>query len=65
MNAPLLPEVFLGIDTSIDPPLPFATEGVQRYVWESRFGTMLIEVRDGVTYVNGSRVEPFTREPAE
>jgi hypothetical protein len=34
---------------------------VQRHVWESRFGAMLIEVVDGVAYVNGQRVEP----PAE
>ena len=24
-----------------------------------RFGTMLIETRDGAVYVNGERVEPF------
>jgi len=27
-------------------------------VWEGRFGAMLIEVRDGVAYVNGQRVDP-------
>jgi hypothetical protein len=31
---------------------------VQRHVWESRFGTMLIEVRAGQVLVNGSPVEP-------
>jgi hypothetical protein len=45
MNAPLLPEVLLGVDVFEEPQLPLATEGVQRYVWESRFGAMLIEVR--------------------
>ncbi|WP_158304602.1 hypothetical protein [Methylibium petroleiphilum] len=25
-----------------------ASEGVQRYLWQSAFGVMLIEVRDGV-----------------
>jgi hypothetical protein len=29
---------------------------VQRYVWNSAFGAMLIEVRDGVAFVNGARV---------
>lgn len=32
------------------------TEGVQRYVWQSAFGPMLIEVRDGAAFVNGKRV---------
>lgn len=60
MNAPLLPEVLLGVDASSEPQLPLATEGVQRYVWQSRFGSMLIEVRGGVAFVNGQRVEPLS-----
>lgn len=59
MNASLLPEVLLGVDVSQEPRLPLATEGVQRYVWESRFGAMLIEVREGSAYVNGQRVDPL------
>lgn len=59
MNAPLLPEVLLGIDTSLEPLLPLETEGVLRYVWEGRFGAILIEVRDGVVSVNGAPVEPL------
>jgi hypothetical protein len=35
-----------------------AAHGVQRHVWESGFGTMLIEVRDGQIFVNGRLVEP-------
>jgi hypothetical protein len=58
MNAPLLPEVLLGIHSSHEAQLPLATEGVQRWVWEGRFGTMLIEVKDGAAFVNGQRVEP-------
>jgi hypothetical protein len=57
MNAPLLPEVLRLREPSPQEPLPLATEGVLRYVWESRFGSMLIEVVDGVAYVNGSRVD--------
>lgn len=59
MNAALLPEVLLGVDPFEEPQLPLATEGVQRYVWEGRFGAMLIEVRQGSAYVNGQRVDPF------
>ncbi len=59
MNAPLLPEILLAADPGREPLLPLVTEGVQRYVWESRFGTMLIEARNGAVYVNGQRVEPF------
>ena len=58
MNAPLLPEVFTRIATPPQADLPLSAEGVLRYVWESRFGTMLIEVRNGETFVNGQLVEP-------
>jgi hypothetical protein len=57
MNAPLHPEVLRLREESQQEALPLATEGVQRYVWESRFGSMLIEVVDGAAYVNGDRVE--------
>jgi hypothetical protein len=39
-------------------PLALATEGMQRVVWESRFGPILIEVVDGVCFVNREPVEP-------
>jgi len=58
MNAPLLPEVLLGIHSSDEPQLPLASEGVQRYVWEGRFGAMLIEVKGSAVFVNGQQVEP-------
>lgn len=56
MNAPLLPEVLMGPQPADQPSLPLVTEGVQRYVWQSAFGPMLIEVRDGAAFVNGQRV---------
>lgn len=59
MNAPnlrLLPEVQLGPQPADQPSLELASEGVQRYVWKSAFGSMLIEVRGGVAFVNGNRV---------
>jgi len=57
MNATLLPEILRLNEASPQGTLALATEGVQRYVWEGRFGAMLIEVVDGVAYVNGERVE--------
>lgn len=56
MNAPVLPEVLMGDQPVDQPALPLATEGVQRYVWQSAYGPMLIEVRDGAAFVNGKRV---------
>ena len=56
MNGQLLPEILLGQHPMDQPTLPLSTEGVQRYVWESAFGPMLIEVQDGAAFVNGQRV---------
>jgi len=38
--------------------LPLAAEGVQRYVWEGKFGAILVETRGDRVYVNGQEVEP-------
>jgi len=57
VNAPLYPERLLLADPSDQTPLALSTEGIQRYVWESRFGAMLIEVVDGQSFVNGELVE--------
>ena len=61
MNAPnlLLPEVLLGAQPTDQPNLDLASEAVQRYVWQSAYGAMLIEVRDGIAFVNGARVVPM------
>lgn len=48
-------------ERALQAPLPLASEGVQRWVWESQFGAMLIEIIDDVPFVNGVRVE----HPAE
>lgn len=58
-NLPPLPEVHLGQQSSDQPSLELASEGVQRYVWHSAYGEMLIEVRDGVAFVNSKRVVPI------
>jgi len=58
VNAPLLPEVLARRANSPQADLPLASEGVLRYVWESKFGPMLIEVKDGRAFVNGQPVAP-------
>ncbi len=51
-------EVVVDATDNAQPPLPLASEGVQRWVWRSRFGSILIEVVAGEVFVNGQRVEP-------
>jgi hypothetical protein len=58
MNAPLNTEILLRPGGGHQAELQLASEGVLRYVWEGRFGFMLIEVRGGQVYVNGGLVEP-------
>ena len=63
MNAPVRPEVLLPRDDERPQAgsVP-AAEGVARWVWASRFGPILIEVRDGTAFVNGQRVTPHCDE---
>lgn len=58
MNAPLRPDVFIRPQQRPLMDLPLAADGVQRHVWENRFGTMLIEARGGQIFVNGNLVAP-------
>lgn len=62
MTELLLPEILTRQEASPQADLPLATEGVLHYVWESKFGPMLIEIRQGKAYVNGQAIEPG--EPA-
>ncbi len=59
MNAPVLPEVLPGARPEDQSSLDLATEGVQRYLWQSAFGAILIEVAGGDIRVNGQRVVPI------
>lgn len=59
VDAPLLPEVLLGLEQDPQTHLELATKGVLRYLWQSRWGPMLIEVKNGRSYVNDQAVEPF------
>jgi hypothetical protein len=51
-------EVVLGEADAAQPSLALASEGVQRWVWRSRFGAILIEVVGDEVFVNGQRVHP-------
>ncbi len=64
MNAPLLPEILARRAPSAQADLPLSCEGVQRYLWEGRFGPVLIEVKEGRVYVNGQVVEPAEAPPS-
>ena len=55
MNAPL-PHIALARTNSTDSA--GETTLHQHFVWESRFGTIVVDVVDGVAYVNGERIEP-------
>ncbi len=57
MDADLLSVVLLRQKPSAQSGLPLAADSVMRYVWESRFGAVLIEVKGDMAYVNGEAVE--------
>ena len=54
MNAPL-PSKVLMPPPAVD-PRESAVESIPPTIWQSTFGPILIEVRDGAAYVNGKRV---------
>lgn len=51
-------ETHLGGERGPQAMLSLCVDGVQRYVWESRFGPILIEVIGDDAFVNGQRVQP-------
>ncbi len=65
MNAPLRPEVLLRPAAAPQQDLALATAGVLRYVWQHRFGQMLIEVDGERVSVNGQPVQPAPPSPAQ
>ncbi|MBL8323499.1 MAG: hypothetical protein JNJ89_00935 [Rubrivivax sp.] len=65
MNAPWSPEVLLRLADDGQASLPLGADGVARWVWQSRFGAMLIEVIDGAVFVNGARVQPHVGTPGQ
>ena len=63
--APLRDEVLTLREASPQASLPLAAEGVQRFVWEHRFGSMLIEVDGDEVRVNGDVVQPVPSRKVE
>jgi hypothetical protein len=63
MNTPLREEILTLREATPQARLPLAAEGVQRYVWEHRFGSMLIEVDGDEVRVNGELVQPAPPQP--
>jgi hypothetical protein len=61
IDAMLLPEVLLRHTDDRQTVLPLSSEGVLCYVWESRYGPILIEVLGEDVFVNGQRVEPHVQ----
>ena len=51
-------EVVVGPADPAQPELPLASAGVQRWLWNGKFGPMLIEVVGERVFVNGQSVEP-------
>ena len=58
MNAVLSSQVLLRHADDRQTALRLASEGVLRYVWESKYGSIVIEVVGNDVFVNGQRVEP-------
>ena len=58
-DASFLPDVMLSPDEQVEPSLPLGSDGVQRWVWRSRFGEVLIEVVGEQVLVNGQPVAPY------
>ena len=51
------PDASTGIATGPQRQLMLASDGVERHVWESRYGAILIEVQGGEVFVNGQHVQ--------
>lgn len=51
------PEMHIRQEASAQEDLPLAADGVLRYIWEGRFGPMLIDVMEGRAFMNGELVQ--------
>lgn len=52
------PDVLLPASDDAQATLPLASQDIQRWLWNSRYGAILIEVMGDDVFVNGQRVEP-------
>jgi hypothetical protein len=58
-EASFRPDVMLSPVEQVEPSLPLGSEGVQRWVWHSSFGEVLIEVVGEQVFVNRQLVAPY------
>jgi len=58
MNTVLSPELMLRRADDHQTVFPLVSEGVLQFVWQSRYGSILIEVIGADVFVDGQRVEP-------
>jgi hypothetical protein len=58
MNTARAAEALRSLPADLQPNQPTGPEGLGRWIWESRFGSMLIEVVGEAVFVNGQLVEP-------
>ena len=58
------PGASIGAPDEEQSELPLAASGVQRLVWDGRYGQILIEVIGSQVRVNGDVVEPAAEVPA-
>lgn len=56
-NPSCMPDFVVGQTQDLPPLLPLASPGVLRWVWQSRYRAILIEVIGDAVFVNGQRVE--------
>jgi hypothetical protein len=57
-GASLAIDVVVGQSDNAQPSLPLASDGVSRWVWQSKFGAILIEVDGPDVFINGQCVVP-------
>ncbi len=68
MNAPLRPAWLVRPDPAppaAPDPAGAAGQTVERHLWHGRFGSILVEVRDGQVYVDGEWVRPAEPDSRE
>ena len=58
-DASFRPDLELSPDEELAPSLPLGIAGVQRWVWCSRFGEVLVEVVGKQVLVNDQPVAPY------
>lgn len=58
LKGPFMPELRVRNDVECRLAPALVSEGALRHVWDSLYGTIVIEVNGEEVFVNGQRVEP-------